>query len=831
MAPDSAPGDSRPASASSPVTFSRPYVYTCSPCGTAWTVDGADPATLKLCPRCRSPLRRLEVGTLVAEKEESHRLIPGKRFGRYVLRREVGRGGMGVVYEAHDTSLNRTVALKMLGRSGEELIPEAVERLLREARAAGKLKHPSIVSVYDVDHVDGRHYFTMDFVEGTSFDDVLRRDAPMREVPMLRRVEILVDVADALGCAHAAGVVHRDVKPSNVMIDGTGRGILLDFGLARETEGRPLTRADVAVGTPEFMSPEQAIGFSRETGSAGDVFSFGAMLFTLITGRMPFTGTEAQVLYAIVNTDPEPPSTINPDIPEDLQTICLRCLEKDPSRRFPDGASLAAELRRFLGGLPIESEPASWLTRLFRNFGRKAPPRGADPREAEAVVARARDQADALVLFEQARPVLESAWRYLYDREASHEELVRRVEAGQRAIEQGLAKAPFAAQGHYLLGRAWEIQGWDEKAEGCWREALRLEPGLAAARFHLGRLLMERAFVESLGPTEEVRARRAPAARKIARQAQSELDRAMAQGSGFEDELHRRVLEAMASFIRGELFESAELCRKGLADFPSAPGREDFWWVLGNALKGPQQVAAYDEAIRIRPRHALCRFCRGRTRVKPAELEAALDDYTEALRIKPRFTLALSNRALILMDLDRLDEALRDAEEAVRLDPTFHLALANRGVIRNARGDLEGGLRDIRSAIAADPRAPIHRILLVGVLLRMERWEQALIEATASIDLRPDVWQLWSGRGHALTELGFDRDAVSAFDEAVQREPGEGEPRVGRGRARMRLGLHREAEEDLVKGQELSPKGSFWHRMATDLLRKMGGEEPSPARH
>ncbi len=276
----------------------------------------------------------------------------GRPFGRYRLLDELGRGGMGVVWKAWDTQLRRIVALKMI-RSAELADDREVERFLREARAAGRLRHPGIVPVHDVGVLDGQHYFTSDFVEGDSLERFRKREtlAPRRALSIVKAV------AEALHYAHGEGIVHRDMKPANVLMDGKGHPFVTDFGLAKEvgpgTSG-PTLSGEV-LGTPAFMSPEQVGGRVREIGPASDQFSLGVTLYLLLTEVLPFIADALPALArAIAEDDPVPPTRWNPKVHPDAQTICLKALEKDPARRY---ASLAGW--RWTGRWPVSRPPST----------------------------------------------------------------------------------------------------------------------------------------------------------------------------------------------------------------------------------------------------------------------------------------------------------------------------------------------------------------------------------------------------------------------------------------------------------------------------------------
>jgi serine/threonine-protein kinase len=271
-------------------------------------------------------------------------------FGDYELRRVLGRGGMGIVYGAQQMSLNRPVALKMI-RAGLWADSEEVRRFQNEAEAVANLDHPGIVPVFEVGQHKGRHYFSMKRVEGPSLDKVLN-DYVSKPKEAAR---LMAEVARAVHHAHQRGILHRDLKPSNILLDGSGAPHVTDFGLARRIEGdSSLSVSGAILGTPQFMSPEQASGTRRGVTTATDVYGLGAVLYALLSGRPPFRGeTVIETLEQVRKQSPEPLSKFNLKVPRDLEVIALKCLDKDPARRYGSAHELAQDLDRFVGGEPI----------------------------------------------------------------------------------------------------------------------------------------------------------------------------------------------------------------------------------------------------------------------------------------------------------------------------------------------------------------------------------------------------------------------------------------------------------------------------------------------
>ena len=273
-------------------------------------------------------------------------------LGDYELLEEVGRGGQGVVFRARQKSLNRTVALKVISL-GQWASKAHLKRFRREAEAAASFEHPGIVPIHEVGERDGSCYFSMKFIEGGQLDEVVRRE-PMS---IRRAVELIAKVARTVHYAHEHGILHRDIKPGNILLDQKGEPHLTDFGLARlvETEST-VTRTLEVLGTPSYMAPEQAVGNNAAVSSATDVYGLGAVLYQLLTGHPPFAGgTTYETIKLLLETDPRQPRQLNPKIDRDLSTICLKCLEKDPQRRYPSALALAEDLERWLKHEPIQA--------------------------------------------------------------------------------------------------------------------------------------------------------------------------------------------------------------------------------------------------------------------------------------------------------------------------------------------------------------------------------------------------------------------------------------------------------------------------------------------
>ncbi|MCR9294962.1 MAG: serine/threonine protein kinase, partial [bacterium] len=284
------------------------------------------------------------------------------QFGDYILERVLGRGGMGVVYYGHQSQLERPVAIKMI-RSGALASDEEVERFYAEARSAAKLDHPNIVTVYQCGELNGHRYFSMDYVDGTDLSQLTAKEP----IDGRRAASYVRDVARAIQYAHDRGILHRDLKPANILVDRNGNVRITDFGLAKSVGVESgLTATGAALGTPSYMSPEQATGNVREQNRATDIYSLGAILFNLVTGQPPFKApTVVQTIMHVIHRPAPMARSLNVRVSPDLETIIDKCLQKAPDRRYASAAALADDLDRYLQGLPIEARPMSRARRAW----------------------------------------------------------------------------------------------------------------------------------------------------------------------------------------------------------------------------------------------------------------------------------------------------------------------------------------------------------------------------------------------------------------------------------------------------------------------------------
>lgn len=366
-------------------------ILVCERCGSAYNVEGFSVGKRWRCRVCNTllevpggpevvskPLEELS-SEKVEERFQQKTGVEGAtlaevpadkketRFGNYHIIEKIARGGMGIIYKARQRGLDRIVALKVL-IAGEHASEETIERFYLEAKSVAKLRHPNIVPIHEVGIHEGKHFFTMDFIHGESLRFMLLN----QKINVHRALEIAAKVSGALDYAHKQGIVHRDIKPENILLDETGEPLVTDFGLAKDVQtDTHLTRAGVVMGTPAYMSPEQARGERASVDHRTDVYSLGTVLYEMLTGEPVFKFEGPIGLNALIKTiseDPAPPRKLNPRIPREVETIVLKTLEKDPDRRYQGAGDFADDIERYLTGEPILARPPSFTYRAWKKI-------------------------------------------------------------------------------------------------------------------------------------------------------------------------------------------------------------------------------------------------------------------------------------------------------------------------------------------------------------------------------------------------------------------------------------------------------------------------------
>ena len=674
-------------------------------------------------------------------------------LGDYELLEEVGRGGQGVVFRARQKSLNRTVALKVISL-GQWASKAHLKRFRLEAEAAAKLEHPGIVPIHEVGERDGSCYFSMKFIEGGQLDEVARR-APMS---IRQATELIAKVARTVHYAHEHGILHRDIKPGNILLDAKGEPHLTDFGLARlvETESSITQTLDV-IGTPSYMAPEQAVGNNAAVSSATDVYGLGAVLYQLLTGQPPFAGGATyETIKLLLDTEPRPPRVVNPKIDRDLSTICLKCLEKDPKGRYSSALALAEDLERWLKHEPIQARRTGIFARGTR-WVRRNP---------------------KLVATGVAGLVLGAAVIWLFRGEL--------FQGSQfNPPEKSIAVLPFLDVSHakdqeyFCDGISGEILYALAKIDGLHvvgRTSSFSFKGKRASVGEVGKKLNVANVVEGSLRREGNRLRIAAQltdTRSGFHIWTETYDRELAGVFELQDEITRSIVEALKIklavtppareqrntegydlYLQGLYFSnkaSEEDLRRALNFFQRAVEKDP---KFARAWTGIAKVWYFLADVYVKPLDAY-----------PASKEAALKAI--ALDEKDAEAHCYLSEAKRVLDWD-LAGADAELKRALQLDPNSAPAHLFSGLHPLFRGDLKEGLRLVLEAKKLDPVSPITSYVVTAAYLANDRIDDAITEGQRTLQLDPNYFYLDSILASAYREKGNFPEAIALYEKAEE---------------------------------------------------------------
>jgi serine/threonine-protein kinase len=719
------------------------------------------------------------------------------RIRGYKVEALLGRGGMGIVYKARHLRLNRRVALKML-LAGAYAGPPERARFQREAEAVASLRHANIVQVYDVGDHEGCPYFTMELLEGGSLAQALT-GTPQ---PACQAEALLITLAEAVRVAHRGGIVHRDLKPANILFAADGTPKIADFGLARHfDEGPALTLSGARVGTPSYMAPEQVVGKAGAIGPGVDIYALGALLYELLTGRPPFqaetaTETERQVIAA----EPVPPARLNPKVPRDLETICLKCLHKDPQRRYATVEALAEDLKRFQRHEPIAARRAGLPERTVKWVRRHPTPAAILAASFLLVMmlvggslwlavqqAHRRDRVDAdlkemaglreSVRWAEARAALERAEDRLEG--GGPGDLRRRLGQARRDLDLvshlEAIRLTRVTRGELVYYKAQADRDYAEAFEKAGLGTSRDRPSLVAARIDASDVrgsLVAAAYDWAVCAADK--AQRGWLL-EVARHTQSGPDvwrERVLDPSTWENpqaltELARNapvaeqpvsLLLALGERLKMMGAETVPFFQRVQHEYPA-----DFWanLILGRAIsqRSPQEAAGYYRAaLASRPAMAVGYCAVGDALRLQNALGEAIDYYKKALRLDAGYSRAQSGLGLALQAQDHLDEAIAWYRKALELDPDYSWAHYNLGHALRMKGRPDEASHHYQQVIRIDPgNHEVHHDL-ARVLVPQGRGREALPGWRRALDANPPDYTVWAGYAELCLFLGLDDD-------------------------------------------------------------------------
>ncbi len=773
---------------------------------------------------------------------------PGERVGGFELLEELGRGGMGVVYRARQSRLGRVVALKMIRRGQADAAELARFRV--EAEAIARLSHPNIVQVFEVGEHGGLPFVALEFCPGGSLAERLRGTT----LPPAEAAAVVAALARAMQAAHEHRVIHRDLKPANVLLAGgdaaTPLGRLTpkvsDFGLARKLDDPGQTQSGVVLGTPSYMAPEQARGGSREVGPAADVYALGAVLYECLTGRPPFrAATPLETLAQVLETEPVPPRLLNPAVPRDLETVSLKCLRKEPPKRYADAQALADDLGRYLDGRPVQARRVGRAERLLRWARRRPAAAGLAAalvllavislvvgwsqyqRQAEARGRRQQTDAEARALLARARSLLADGWKA-----ADEAKLKQAVTEGERAVAvagrgQGSdvvkqETITFTKEAEQRLVR-WrknddlcgalldvstpqEGPSYTRSDKGTMQEASQpsVDEQYAAGfrRWGLdvdGRAESEvvaRLRAEPDAVVQNVIAALDDWALERRRQGRPEAQwrRLQRIAEGLDHSDTRRQLQQL---LLGRVPPRAE----GVAGLIGARSPCTTCWELTRG-KDSRQVQELRRKMNLAKEPVLTVVLLARASYVAGDAGGAAEVLREAGTARPEQLVLLHQLARLLAEQQRWEEAI-GCFRAIRVrrpDLGKALALALLRVGRGREGELV--LRDL---IRQKPDNPGLHVLLGYVLGQQKEYAAAEAACREAIRLKPDFPEAHVHLGVALGWQDKDKESEAACREAIRLRPDYPLAHDNLGVALSRQGRHKEAEAACRKAIRLKP--------------------------
>lgn len=715
---------------------------------------------------------------LVRNKDQGR---TGQRIGHFVLQEQLGQGGMAVVYLAEQENLGRKVAVKLLKRVGDD---RARAYFDREAKMAASLDHPHIAKIFEVGEHEGAPYIAMQFVEGETFSLALLT------MDMNQRVRAVLDMARALEYAHSRKVIHRDIKPDNILVDRQGQVFITDFGLAKmESSGREgATASSVVAGTPAYMAPEQA---RAKADAQSDLYSLGAILYQCMTGQPPFLGKNAsEVLVKVLEEDPSPPRQLNASVPEDLEAIIMKALEKKKEHRYQTATELVEDLDAFVTGKPVRHARRATPGYVIGKLLRRQPVLwslaaglllaiGLGSTIGVSLFSRAEEESTKRQQLELRRKLearidplrkkIEDTRFFFY---IANVDIREKLEAVRTSLEEVVSimespeNADFAV-GWRTLGVGYYFIGDRILAEKYLTRADELSPNNRVTNQFLGRICLDRAFQYKngdLGSEPEERGKKsvfwAGQARSFLENKQGDIS----QGKNIQSHVARAYL----SWLKNDIPQLIRICDQSLVQFRRKLGLEEFWNLKGMISEDKDREENYTQAISHCPHYAWGYYMRANSLFYQGKLEFAAEDFTKAIEINPRHADSFNGRGVVNWRLGRMEAAEKDFSGAILIDAGSANYWNNRGAVRFGLGRVEEARVDYKMAVTLSPTYSDAHYNWGNLLLAKEEYEEALKKYDRAIEFRSNRDIYFHNRAVAKRYLGQIHDAVADYGRAIE---------------------------------------------------------------